>query len=298
MKRSLIVVLIALFSFGVVSCSQSSLSLDQTGDSAGLEETVKQKVSTFLLTGYTTAGAKEWEVRGDSARIFTATNEIKLDNMTARVWTEDNKCMTLSSDIGTFDQVTEDAHFEKNVVVTDESGAELRTDYLDWYPKGQGQDKLQLIKTDAYVEIERENLKAQGVGLSAKHQLSHLQLNKEVKVGIEGKRSIVITCDGSLELDYKASIAHFNKNVKVSSKRGELFADKMDVFIDRQKKSITKIVCTGNVRIKQEGSTTFSRKAVYFAEQGKVTLLGEPRLVIGLGQMGDGSMFGEDNKFK
>ncbi|MEA3328272.1 MAG: LPS export ABC transporter periplasmic protein LptC [Candidatus Omnitrophota bacterium] len=306
MRRGLIIALIAAFGLSIVSCSQGSqkkkepeqgsLPLDSVSDSAGPEEAVKQEVSTFLLSGYSTAGAKEWEVKGDSAKIFTATNEIKLDNMTAKVWTEDNKCMALSSDIGTFDQATENARFKKNVVVTDESGTELRTDYLDWHPKGQGGNKLQLIKTDAYVEIEKENLKAEGVGLRAKHQLNNVQLNKEVEVSIKGKQKIVITCDGPLELDYKDSIAHFSENVKVDSERGELFADKMDVFIDKQKKSITKIVCTGNVKIKQEENITFSQKAVYFAEQGKVILLGKPRLVICPEQMGDGSMFNKNTK--
>lgn len=308
MKKILVISLMIMFTFGIAACSQRSRkgkqvenissATEATAAGGTVEQDVEQKVSTFLLTRYTTGGAKEWEVRGDSAKIFIKDNRVKLDDMVARVWGDGGNCVTLSSDIGSFNRVSEDAHFEKNVIVTAEDGAQLRTDYLDWHPHGQGQYKSQLISTDAYVQIERENLKAEGVGLRAKHELNNVQLNKEVKVRVEGEELIVITCDGPLEIDYKASIAQFNKNVKVNSQRGELFADKMDVFIDKEKKSITKIICTGNVRINQGGNNTFSQRAIYLAEENKVILTGEPKLVICPGEMGEGLMFGEKQGLK
>ena len=302
MRKILGITLIIIFSFNIASCGQISRKSKQakdtflSSDSAKAEEAIEQEVSTFLLTGYTTGGAKEWEVKGDSAKIFAATDEVELDNMTASFWGDDNRNMKLSSDIGTFDRVSRNAHFEKDVIVTDETGTKLQTEYLDWYPQGEEKSNSQLIKTNAYVRIERENFKAEGIGLCSKHELSEVQLNEKVKVSMGGPQPVVITCSGPLELDYKSSIAHFNKNVKVSSQHGELFADKMDVFINKEEKSINKIVCTGNVKIKQGDNTTFSRKAVYFAKEGRVVLLGSPKLVIYPGEMEDGSIFNKSSK--
>jgi len=62
----------------------------------------------------------------------------------------------------------------------------------------------------------------------------------------------------------------------------------MDVYINREERELTKIVCTGNVRIDREGSNTFSHKATYLAKEGKVILSGEPKLVIHAGQMEKG----------
>ncbi len=292
MRKILLISLLIMLSPVVASCNQPAKKpKDNTGLPApdATDQAVEQRASMFSLTGYTTGGAKKWEVSGDSARIFAKASEIELDNMTARIWGENNQFVTLTSDIGTFNRKTEKAHFEKNVIVTSQEGMQLKTDYLNC------QTKSQVIDTEAYVEIERENLKAEGFGLKGRHQLSKVQLNEDIKVEIadeKGKEEagspIIITCDGPLELDYDANVAHFNKNVKVSTEQGDIFADKMDVYINREERELTKIVCTGNVRIDREGSNTFSHKATYLAKEGRVILSGEPKLVIHAGQMEKG----------
>ena len=298
MRKILVMSLLIALSPGVASCNQhpekakhNSASLNPA---AGPDQAIEQEASMFSLTGYTTGGAKKWEVSGDSVKIFAKTNEVKLDKMSARIWGKDNQFVNLTSDIGSFNRKTEVAHFEKNVIVTNQEGMRLKTDYLSC------QTKSQAIDTEAYVEIERENFKAEGFGLKGRHQLTKVQLNKDVRVEIADKKDkdnggvpIVITCDGPLEVDYNANIAHFNKNVRVNTERGDIFADKMDVYIDREGNKLIKIVCTGNVRVNQGGNKTFSQKAVYLAEQGKVILSGEPKLIIyaeemekGLGGLG------------
>ena len=285
MRKILVMSLLIALSPGVASCNQhlgkakhNSASLPPA---AGPDQAIEQEASMFSLTGYTTGGAKKWEVAGDSVRIFAKTNEVELDNMSARIWGKDDQYMNLTSDIGGFNRKTEVARFEKNVIVTNQEGMRLKTDSLNC------QTKSQAIDTEAYVEIERENFKAEGFGLKGRHQLSKVQLNKDVRVKIADKKDkdkqgvpIVITCDGPLEVDYNANIAHFNKNVKVNTERGDIFADKMDVYIDREEQKLIKIICTGNVRVNQGGNKTFSQKAVYLAEEGKVILSGEPKLII------------------
>ncbi len=293
MRKILVMSLLIALSPGVVSCNQppekakhNSASLSPA---AASEEAVEQEASMFSLTGYATGGTKKWEVSGDSVKIFAKTNEVKLDNMSARIWGENNQFVNLTSDIGSFNRKTEVAHFERNVNVTNQEGMRLKTDYLSC------QTKSQAIDTEAYVEIEREGFKAEGFGLKGRHQLSKVQLNEDVRVEITDKKGkdkdappIVITCDGPLEVDYNTNIAHFNKNVRVNTERGDIFADKMDVYIDREEQKLIKIVCTGNVRVNQGVNKTFSQKAVYLAEEGKVILSGEPKLVIYAEGMGNG----------
>ena len=284
MRKILVISLLIALTPGVVSCNQHSEKAKHNSTplspAAAPDQAIEQEASMFSLTGYTTGGAKKWEVSGDSVKIFTKTSEVKLDNMNARIWGENNQFVNLTSDIGSFNRKTEKAHFEKNVNVTNQEGMRLKTDYLDC------QTKSQAIDTEAYVEVERENFKAEGFGLKGRHQLSKVQLNEDVRVEIADKKEdknavpIIITCDGPLEVDYNTNVAHFNKNVRVNTERGDIFADKMDVYIDREEKKLIKIVCTGNVRVNQGGNNTFSQRAVYLAKEGKVILSGEPKLVI------------------
>ncbi len=291
MRKILVISLLIALSPGIVSCDQhperakhNSASLSPA---AAPDQAIEQQASMFSLTGYTTGGAKKWEVSGDSVKLFAKTGEVELDNMSARIWGENNQFVNLTSDVGSFNRKTEVAQFERNVNVTNQEGMRLKTDYLNC------QIKSQVVDTEAYVEIERENFKAEGFGLKGRQQLSKVQLNKDVKVEITDEKGedkdappVVITCDGPLEVDYNANIAHFNKNVKVNTEQGVIFADKMDVYIDREEKKLIKIICTGNVRVNQGENNTFSQKAVYLAKERKVILSGEPKLVIYAEEMG------------
>ena len=285
MRKILLISLLIVLSPAVISCNQLLRNAKNNSDSlppeAVPDQAIEQEASMFSLTGYTTGGAKKWEVGGDSVRIFAKTNEVELDNMNARIWGEDNQFVNLTSDVGSFNRKTEVAHFKKNVNVTNEEGMRLKTDYLDC------ETKTQAVDTEAYVEIERENFKAEGFGLKGRHQLSQVQLKEDVRVEIADEKDkdkggvpVVITCDGPLEVDYNANIAHFNENVWVNTEQGDIFADKMDVYIDREEQKLIRIICTGNVRVDQGGNKTFSQKAVYLAEEGRVILSGEPKLVI------------------
>jgi len=283
MRKILLISLLIALSPAAISCNQTQGKAKHNSDSLPPEgvpdQDIEQEASMFSLTGYTTGGKKKWEIGGDSVRIFAKTNEVELDNMSARIWGKDDQYVNLTSDIGSFNRKTEVAHFKRNVIVTNEEGMQLKTDYLDCETKSQAVD------TDAYVEIERENFKAEGFGLKGRQQLSQVQLNEDVRVEITDEKDkggvpVVITCDGPLEVDYNANIAHFNENVWVNTEQGDIFADKMDVYIDREEQKLIRIICTGNVRVDQGGNKTFSHKAVYLAEEGRVILTGEPKLVI------------------
>lgn len=291
MKRFFFFMLAMIFGFSITSCIRQGREKEVTSSAppvaeselsslarpTPLSEEVQQKVLTFSLAGYTTGGKKKWEVEGDSASML-ASDVVKLDNIKVRTWTEDN-CLTLTSDTGTFDKPSSNAHFEQNVVVKSEDGVSLETDHLDW------EAETEIIKTDAYVQVEKDNLACTGRGAVGEPGLKQVRMNEEVTVEIKGEEDrtappTVITCDGPMEVDYENNIAHFFKNVVVTDSRGKLSADKMDVFIDRATKSIIKVVCVGNVQISQEKSRAMSSEAVYLADESKVILTGSPRLII------------------
>ncbi len=291
MRKILVISLLIALSPAAISCNQYQRKAEHNSDSIPSEavpdQAIEQEASMFSLTGYTTGGTKKWEIGGDSVRIFAKTNEVELDNMSARIWGENNQFVNLTSDVGSFNRKTEVARFEKNVNVTNQEGMRLKTDYLNC------ETKTQAVDTDAYVVIERENFRAEGFGLKGRQQLSQVQLNEDVRVEITDEKDkggvpVVITCDGPLEVDYNTNIAHFNENVWVNTEQGDIFADKMDVYIDRDQQKLIKIICMGNVRVNQGGNKTFSHRAVYLAEEGRVILSGEPKLVIYAEDMKDG----------
>jgi hypothetical protein len=51
----------------------------------------------------------------------------------------------------------------------------------------------------------------------------------------------------------------------------------MDVYYNKAKKRVHKIVATGNVSIENpDGNTTFSDNVIYLAEEGRIILGGDP----------------------
>lgn len=288
MKRILFFILAVAAFFSLASCARPIRDLDSNETHKEREETtpptstvespeVQQEALAFTLAGYTTGGKKKWEVAADSASVF-ATNVVKLASVRARAWMEDN-CVMLTSDAGRFDKATKNAHFEQNVEVTTQDGARLTTDYLDWEAESQ------IIRTDSFARVEKDNLTSTGKGMLGQPRLSKVRMNEDVTVEVRADENpmeapTVITCDGPLEVDYENGIAYFNENVIVTDKRGKILADEMEVYIDKATKEISKVICIGDVQIQRDKNQTFSQKAVYLANEGKVILTGNPKLII------------------
>ncbi|MDP1852858.1 MAG: LPS export ABC transporter periplasmic protein LptC [Candidatus Omnitrophota bacterium] len=248
-----------------------------------------QQILDFELSGFGEQGKKTWEVKGNSADIFSDT--VKLNDIKARVYGEQDN-VNLVADSGVYDKANGKVHLKDNVVVTSDSGAKLVTDSLDW------QQDIQRVSSKDNVDITKDNLKAVGRGIEAEPNLKKVKLNEDVKVDIkdanfsfapqensgqpkkEAQEPITITCDGSLNVDYEKQVAVFNKNVKVVHAQEEMYADKMTVSFDIKGKSIEKVESVGHVKIINGENTTYSEEAVYTAKDKKVVLTGRPRLVI------------------
>ncbi len=262
-----------------------------------------QRIDDFSLSGGNQRGKKAWEVKGKSADIFT--DVVKLTSVNANVYGEEED-VNLVADNGSYDKASGKMHLEDNVVITTTGGGKMTTDYLDWDKESQR------VSTEAMVNIERQNIKATAKGLEGEPNLKRISLKDDVKVEIReqveepamllteavheaasageskipdplfsAKEPTIITCTGPLEIDYEKEIAVFHNNVMVDQKdHGVMHADRMDAYFDFKNKKILRIISKGNVKIVKDENTSYSDEALYSAQDGKLTLSGNPRLVI------------------
>ncbi len=236
--RKIILVLLAAFLFsGCGERPEKASKAPATESPTGVD----QQVMSFSLAGYEKSGKKKWEVEGKSADILAEV--VNLTSVVAKAYGEEVN-MTLVADRGVFNRVSNDVHFESNVVVTSTDGSILSTEALEW-----------------------------------KNDEEKIYSDKAVKITAE-KPVTTITCDGPMEVYYGKNYAEFNNNVKVDDERGQIYCDKAVAYYDSKTRQVSKIVATGNVKIVRGGSWTFSDEAVYLAQEQKVILTGSPKVMI------------------
>ncbi|MFH1245800.1 MAG: LPS export ABC transporter periplasmic protein LptC [Candidatus Omnitrophota bacterium] len=304
MKDTILMLICAICLALNAGCSRSAEETlpekqpEQAADETGGDG--EEMLSNFSVSGYTQGGQRQWDMAGKSANIMD--EEIALKNVTGKVY-GDQANMTVVADRGTLNRVDSNVHLEKNVLATSEDGASLSTDSLDWDAQNQK------LTTEAPVCIKKGGMEAFGTGIVAQPVLNLVELNKDVTVNInlDAKNTAgdgsspeqdalpalptVITCTGSLKVDYQNNVAFFQDNVQAKDTRGQIFADEMDVYFTSASKDgekatgmqdlgIEKIVALGSVEIHHGSNITYSEKAVYDASSGKLTLTGRPKLVI------------------
>ncbi|MFH1858277.1 MAG: LPS export ABC transporter periplasmic protein LptC [Candidatus Omnitrophota bacterium] len=229
---------------------------------------VEQEVQQFSFTGYTKDGKKEWEVRGDSAVLEGEVATFQKPKLESTGETS----FTVTSERGSYNRQTAQAHLEENVLAETNDGATLKTESLDWH----GDSKK--ISTEDKVVIEKEAILSQGKGAEAYPDLNKFVLKEDVKV--EMAPDVQITSKGPMELDYAKHIAVFQGEVKIIDREGEVLADRMDVHFDPETNQVYEVIAAGNVQIKRGDSISYSEKAIYDARLRKVTLTGKPKLYI------------------
>jgi LPS export ABC transporter protein LptC len=228
-----------------------------------------QKMEGFSMEGFTKGGGKKWEVAGASAEIKG--DKIEMEDVAGNIYDKEGK-VTITAKEGSYIQSEESVHLEKDVVVTTADGAKLNTESLDWSGKNE------VVSTDKDVTVTKDNIEIEGNALTGEPQLNQVKLEKDVTVKVAP--SSTVTCSGPLEVDYKNNVAYFHKDVILQDERGKVFADEAEVFFNPDTKAITRVIATGNVRIIQGENVTYSQKAEYLADEGKVILSGEPKLTI------------------
>ncbi len=91
----------------------------------------------------------------------------------------------------------------------------------------------------------------------------------------------VVTSD-RLEVDYAKNVADFTGRVHVKDRSGDLFADRMIVIFNPADRQVREITATGRqVVIDSPGRRAVSRKAVYTANDGRILLTGDPKILHG-----------------
>lgn len=235
------------------------------------DQTIAQKILSFNLEGYRDNGQKKWELNGACADILS--NVIKLDYITAKVYGDDG-FLTVKARRGVYNKITKDIDLEKNVIGKTSDGTRLVTDRLHW------DDKEECVRTDALVRIERENLISIGRGAIGNPGLKKVELKKDVIVELKENPPTLITCDGPLVVNYKKNLSVLYNNVKISDDRGTISSDIMKVLFNPGTRKIIRVVAVGNVRITREGNSTYSDRAVYTVKDGRVRLIGKPKIIV------------------
>jgi LPS export ABC transporter protein LptC len=251
-----------------------------------------QQMSDFSLSGFGDKGKKSWDIAGKSADI--GTEIIKLDDIVGNFYGEE-ETVRLTADNGNFNRIEGNIHLQDDVVVTTSSGARMTTDVLDW------DRKRQIVQTSSAVRVQKNNIDITGQGAKGFPDLKKIDLERDVQVSIDESPSnkalkkIVITCDGSLQVDYSKNIATFNDNVRAVTADGVITSDHIELYFlaaaDDAGKStdeisamagsrIERILARGNVIITRGQNVSYSDEALYSALESKITLLGRPKLVI------------------
>ena len=197
----------------------------------------------FYLVQYETAGEKKWELNGLSAEIGEDTIRIKEPSAVAFGRPAGLK---LKARQGDFDPKIQLVHFWNNVVVKTTDGIKLTTDSLYWNAENRN------IFTDESVNMK----------FSA------------------STRQTTITCSGMFDLNYKKNCATFYDDVRLKDSEGDVFADRLDIYFTNLAERITSVVAQGNVKITREGSSTYSEKAIYLVDEGRLILPERPKLVV------------------
>lgn len=260
----------------ILSAGCSKRTLPPTGNPAAAVTPGLQPggdvVSTFTLVGHTQTGRKKWEVQGETADLMS--EKVNLSPVSATSF--GNVDVHLTAQKGQFDRSSENVHLEGDVVVTTTDGARLTAESLDWV------QATETGTTPDRVVVTRPGMTVTGTGGVGYPKLKEVRLEKEIVVVLEDpkKGRTVITCDGPMEVDYGANKARFWRNVRVEDAKGFILADRMDVALDPRTNQVEKAVFWGHVEIHQEGRVATANRANYWQPQGRIQLMGHPKLVM------------------
>ncbi|MDD5440165.1 MAG: LPS export ABC transporter periplasmic protein LptC [Candidatus Omnitrophica bacterium] len=208
---------------------------DQGASPESLE--YKQEVQNFKLEGFSKTGDNQWSVQGKFADIMepdvvlkSIVGESKGSNVSA----------TITAERGTYNKDTRSAELKGNVVVLMNDGGKAYMDHAQWNANDEE------ITTDSPVRIIHSGVTLEGVGALVRPQKEWALVTTSIK--LTDTKGRVITCDGPLEVDYKARKAILNKNVKIVDAQGTMYADQVIAYFNAEKKEIDRIEWIGNVK--------------------------------------------------
>jgi len=230
-----------------------------------LEENLTQNVDTFTLSSVGDDGTSNWKLEGDSADIVE--DNVNIKNVRIKSQTKDS-AVTMTCKKGLIKKNQDLGIFKEDVLLAYDDGTTVATDAINWSFKNQ------IAEASGPVCVKSGGLETKADGAYLKKGVNEIQLNKNVLMNTDS--GTTIRCTGPLMLDYKKNIAVFNKDVQIENQKGKMFSKKMVAFFDPAKKKITKVEATGDVKLIRGASVSMSDKAVYFADEGRAILTGNP----------------------
>jgi len=246
------------------------------------KETAQQEVKDFSFVQYQEGGAEKWKLSGRSAEVLD--NSVNINYISALSFGQ-GAIFKLKARQGNFDKGDNLVHLRDNVVAASTDGTKLTSDYLMWNADTKN------VSTDSSVNIKRPDMDITGTGAAYDMEAKTAELKHDINAKLVsdetlipdpagGKTQTTITCDGPLELNYKQNRAFFHGNVKVEDSKGSILSDRIDVYFNPETKRVKCVVARGNVKIINGNNVTYSEKAIYLVDQGRVILPNRPKLVI------------------
>ena len=251
------------------------------------KEPAQQEVKDFSFVQYKEGGDQKWKLSGQSAEVVE--NKVNIEHLSALSFGQ-GTTLKLKANQGSFDKGDNLVHLKDNVVAATTDGTKLTTDSLLWDAETKN------VSTDSAVNIKRPDMQISGTGAVCDLEGKTAELKQNINArltsgenallgampGNSGRQAqqTTITCDGPLELNYKQNRAFFHGNVKVEDSRGNIIADRIDVYFNPQTRRVKCVVARGNVKIINGENITYSEKAIYLVDQGRVILPNRPKLII------------------
>lgn len=266
----ILVVLALLWSFKVILLDKPKKRVGSSSIKEESSESLTEQMRQFTITGFSESGNKAWELNANTADILE--DIVNLSTIKGTSFGDDVK-VDLTSIKGVFNRSSSNILLKEDVIIKSDEGTVLLTESLNWNAKEE------IVTTDDFVFINREDMDLSGKGAWAKPDLKVAKILKEVTLVVKDPPA-VITCDGPLEMDYYKNIAYFNNKVHVVDKETVIDADKATAYFDPKKRSLVKVFCEGNVEITRGEDKTFADSLTYLPEEGRVLLKGRPKIII------------------
>jgi len=252
------------------------------------KEAVQQEVRDFSFVQYKEGGGQKWRMNGKSAQVLD--NKINIDYLSALSFGQ-GAMLKLKAREGNFDKGGNLVYLRDNVAAVSTNGTRLTTDHLVWNTETKS------VSTEASVDIKKPNMDITGTGAVCDIEGNTAELKHDINATFKSEEAgakerfetvpyitdgpvTTITCDGPLELNYKENRAFFHGNVKVEDSKGSILSDRIDVYFNPETKRVKCVVARGNVKIINGQNVTYSEKAIYLVDQGRVILPNRPKLVI------------------
>ena len=253
-----------------------------TGFCEAKKEEALQEVKDFSFVQYKDGGGENWKLKGRSAEVVD--DKINIEYLSSLSFCQ-GTMLKLKARQASFNKGESLVRLRDNVVAATTDGTRLTTDYLEWNTETKD------ASTDAAVNIKRLDMEVSGIGAVCDIEGRTAELKENINASIQSSdaailrstqyaRRTTILCNGPLELNYNKNRAVFNKNVKVEDSRGTILAERIDVYFNPANRHIKCVVARGNVRIINGENVTYSDRAIYLVDEGRVILPNRPKLVI------------------